>query len=87
MTRWYQPIDASRLARILTGGMASPGWDEPVRRDDRNGSDERPVTFDPAVAIGPAGRCFDVDWTIDGEPVWLSYLASGPSEPADHREE
>ena len=88
MTRWYQLLQATPVARTLADGSATARRDDRTEPNPANGSHDEPkqggemVTgLDREVAIGPAGCCFDIDSAIDGEPAWLSYLASGPDEP------
>jgi hypothetical protein len=90
MTRWYQLRQATPVARVLADASATarrddrtgPGDDANGSYDERKQADAMATRLDPAIVIGPAGRCFDIDSAIDGEPAWLSYLASGPNEVA-----
>lgn len=89
MTRWYQLLQATPVARVLADRSATAGRDDRAGPDDdatgshgeRKQADETALMSDRAVGLGPAGRWFDIDSAIDGEPAWLSYLASGPSQP------
>jgi len=84
-----RPTMSDRASVIDRLRWMEKGWERRQARAEREAErvarPTRDTTLSGSTLLGPsgsslAGRSFDLDWTIDGEPAWLSYLTSRSEE-------